>query len=519
MRGSIEKSWSSEGNGYTHHLVQEGLQLFDFQKKETEALGPEYLQVIQETISKLTNEALQSVACIVSHNKFSFNKTRPVMEKIVKSHLPSYLASLDQKNILCQLFNIFRNPCSYQAGAVRLVTPMSPQLLSAINHSLNELDGMSMQGLLALNRKIRGKSCTPKFGLIAHASKRSNIIKVVRKRCNKILTELEEGNYLPEKLAKAMSVVNLYKKQKLSMNISQSEFFPFPKETISLQNDILNALWSLPKLKHEKLKFLHPILDHDCKVERMYIKGALRNYLTECLFGCDDGLPDEALQAIVFINQISGRQQVVLTEERKEAEVDAVLNLSSHLKALAHCCIEECSCEDLIGIGNDSYNEDNDFILSGTNYFNLSSEQQEMHEPCCSSSLSGIDITRVCCWSETIGGTHNVSRAEDSGSKSEILRKHCGRAEDSGSTGHRGDNEAVGSDMELDAEMSVDANHLKRSRCSEINGFCDDTSIVAHSVISQILDEWLLAKNNDMNEPSIRHLGGILMSQGPQGTL
>ncbi|OQU85268.1 hypothetical protein SORBI_3004G208800 [Sorghum bicolor] len=513
VRGSINKVWSSECNGYTHHLVQEGLQLFNL-KKENEPFGLEYLGVMQDTISKLTYEMLHAVACIVSHNKFTFDKTRSVMEKIVKSHLPSYLASLDQKDMLCQLFNIFTNPCSYRSGSVRLVTPVSPQLLSSINRALDELEGMPMQGLVAMNRNIRGKPCTPKFGLIARSSTRARIIKMVRKRCNKILAKLEEGNYLPKKLAKAMSVVNLYQKQKLSsVSILQSEFFPFAKETISLQNDILNALWSLPKITHEKLKLLRPILDHDSKVERTHLRAALRNYLTECLFGCDDDLPDEALRAIAFINQISRRQRVVLTEERKEAEVDAVLNLSSHLKALAHCCIEECSCEELISLGNDCCNEDNDFILSWTNYFNLSSEQQEVHEPCRSVSLLGTDITRGSCWGETIGDTHNVSRA---GSKSEVLRKHCDRAEDSGSTRHCRDNEAVNSDMEPYAEMSVDANHLKKSRCSEVTAICDETSILAHSIIGQILDEWLPTENNEVDKLTRGHVGGGLMPQAPQ---
>lgn len=516
VRGNIKRIWSSECNGYTHHLVLEGLQLFDFQKKENEPLGPEYLGVMQDTISKLTYETLQSVACVVSHDKVTFDKTRSVMEKIVNSHLPSYLASLDQNDIACQLFNIFRNPCSYRSGSVRLVTPVSPQLLSSIKHALDELDGMPMQGLVAMNRKIKGKSCAPKFGLTASFSKRMHIIKMIRKRCNKILTELEEGNYLPKELAKAMSVVNLYQKQKLkNVSISQSEFFPFAKETISLQNDILNALWSLPNLKHAKLKLLHTILDHDSKFERKHL-ATLRNYLTECLFGCDDGLPDVALQAIASINQISRCQHVVLTEEREDAEVDAVLNLSSHLKALAHCCIKECSCEELISLGNDSCNEDNDFILSGTNYFNSSSQQQEVHEPCCSSSLLGIDIMRENCWGETSGDTCNVSRAEDSGSKSEVLRKPCDRAEDSGSTRHCRDNEAVDSGMEPYAEMPVDANHLKEPRCSEINGICDETSILAHSIIVQILDEWLSMENNGVDELIRRHLGGGLTPQGPQ---
>ena len=89
---------------------------------------------------------------------------------------------------------------------MRLVTPVSPQLLSAVHHALVGLDEMPMQPLVAMNMKIREKSCTPEFGLVARASKRGHIIEVVRKRCNKILAELEEGNYLPKNLAKAMSV-------------------------------------------------------------------------------------------------------------------------------------------------------------------------------------------------------------------------------------------------------------------------------------------------------------------------
>ena len=68
VRDSIKKSLSSECNGYTHHVVRDGLQPFHFQKKENEPLGPEYLGIMQCTISKLTYETLQTVASIVSHN-------------------------------------------------------------------------------------------------------------------------------------------------------------------------------------------------------------------------------------------------------------------------------------------------------------------------------------------------------------------------------------------------------------------------------------------------------------------
>ncbi|GJM91566.1 hypothetical protein PR202_ga07949 [Eleusine coracana subsp. coracana] len=512
VRATIEKSLSSEHNDYTHHLVRDGLRLFDFQEKQNVAVDPESLDIMRSTISKLNYEALRSVACIVSHNKSSLDNSRQLMEDIVKSHLPRYLTNLDNKDATSQLFNIFRNPCSYQSGSVSLVTPFSSELLTVIHHALDGLDGMPTQVLLAMNRKLREKSFTPKFGKVARFSKRGHVVEAVRKRCNKILTELEEGNYLPKKLAKAMSVVNLYRKQKLrSADFSLSEFFPFTKETLTMQNDTLNAIWYVQKLRHDKLKLARPILDQYCMVERTHFKVALRNYLTECLFECDEaGLPDEALRAIAFINRISRHQKAVSPEERMEAEVDAVLDLSSHLKALAHYCTGECSCdEEFISLANDSCNDGNDFVLSETNYLKFSSSQQEMSEPCCSNNIPDTDLVRGCFGSSIVEATHNVSRPEDPDSNSaEVLKKPCERTEDSGGRG-----------MEPDSEKSGNANNLKRSRCSGINDICDETSIVVHKLIGQMLDTWLFVENNGMNELTGDPLGGGLVSQDPQGTL
>ncbi|KAF8693716.1 hypothetical protein HU200_039133 [Digitaria exilis] len=180
------------------------------------------------------------------------------------------------------------------------------------------------------------------------------------------------------------------------------------------------------------------MLNRDSKIEKTHLKTALRNYFTDCLFQCDEGgLPDEALRAIAFINRISGRQQVLLAEERKEVE----------------------------------------------------------------------------CWSETVGDAHNVSGAEDSGSKSEeMLRKSCFRTEYSGGVGHYSGNEAV----VPYADKSVDENHFKKSKCSEIKGICDETSIVAHKLIGQILDKWLLVENNEVDKPTRCHLGSQLVSQTPR---
>ncbi|KAL6899376.1 hypothetical protein ACP4OV_006034 [Aristida adscensionis] len=248
----------------------------------------------------------------------------------------------------------------------------------------------------------------------------------------------------------------------------------------------------------------------------MHLKVALRNYLMDCLFECDEAiLPDEALEAIAFINQISSRLPFESKEEKEEVEVEAVLNLSSHLKALANCCIEECSCgEEFFNLGSDSCNEDNDFTLSNTSYFNLSSEQQQMHEPCCSNNMPDTAVTRERYRSETVGATPKVSGADDSDFKSQhVLSKPCKSTEDSQYTGHHRD--TVGSGMEPYAERSADDNHLKKSRCSEINTICDETSVVAHMLIGKILDKWVLTESNEVDELT-QDVGGGLVSKGPQ---
>ncbi|GJN21536.1 hypothetical protein PR202_gb09020 [Eleusine coracana subsp. coracana] len=70
--------------------------------------------------------------------------------------------------------------------------------------------------------------------------------------------------------------------------------------------------------------------------------------------------------------------------------------------------------------------------------------------------------------------------------------------------------------MEPNTEKSGSANNLIKSRCSEINEICDETSIVAHKLIGQMLDTWLFVENNGLNELTGDHLGGGLASQGSQ---
>ncbi|VAI61090.1 unnamed protein product [Triticum turgidum subsp. durum] len=397
------------------------------------------------TISKLSNGALESVANIVAHNGISFRKIRPTMMKIVKDHLPKYLAELDSESAL--------------AG----------------------LDEIPQQAAIAINRKLSGKSCPPEFLHVARTSSRSHLINLIRKRCGNMIAKLQEGNDLPENFAKALSVMNLYRKLTLkSMAISQSEFFPFPRATISSQQDILNALWSLPNVDTDDMKLLRRIMGQGSQVKMASFKAAVRRYLTECLFECDDGnLPDLAVRAIGFLAQMSPKcQQAILTEERKEVEVDAVLDLSSCLRSLVRGATEENSSDDEVSLESDRCSEDNDFVLTTSNYFDIRSEQR-MDEGCCSNFM--------------------INSTED--------------PEYTAGAGHYGDSGAAGSTMDPSSEKD----NVEMTRCSaeDLSALCDDTASIAHELIGHILKN-MLTEDEGIDELTGCYLGGSSNSQDPQ---
>ena len=183
-----------EQNGWNHHVVQDGVQLFKLQKEKDGSLSPESLKFVHNTINKLSLEALHSVACIVNQNRNSFEKTRPRMKKLVKNNLPAYLADLgNENNSYHQLSQILTNPSSYLSDCMSLATPVKPRLLSSLVQALDELDALPSQALVAMKRKLKGKSRSPRFELECQASTRQEIFEKVHRRCNKIISKLEKA--------------------------------------------------------------------------------------------------------------------------------------------------------------------------------------------------------------------------------------------------------------------------------------------------------------------------------------
>uniref|UniRef100_A0A0D9YC26 Uncharacterized protein n=1 Tax=Oryza glumipatula TaxID=40148 RepID=A0A0D9YC26_9ORYZ len=359
----VEKCFDFQSDGYSHHIVQDGLQFFKLQKGKDGSLSPQGLADMQLIINKLSNEALHSVANIVTHNRVSFEKTRPAMNKIIEDHLPQYLANLRDENDMSQLSHILTNSFSYRSNSLNIATPISPKMLSSINQALNVLGTLTIQSLVAMKRKLDEISFTPKFSFVPRISRKAHMVTVIRKQCNKMISRVGESGDLPKNLAKALSVVNLYRKQELKcMDISQAEFFPFSKKAIFLQNDVMNAIWSIQKLK----RILNCCVPYYVKVQTMRCCSRL-------------------LVIYQMRHQMPLRQKIDFTEQRKGAEVEAVLNLMN--------CGSEChSDEQVMSLGCDDYSCDNDFVLT-EGYKNFGHQQHKIDEACSSSMANPVGLS------------------------------------------------------------------------------------------------------------------------------
>uniref|UniRef100_A0A0D9XBF9 Uncharacterized protein n=1 Tax=Leersia perrieri TaxID=77586 RepID=A0A0D9XBF9_9ORYZ len=464
---NVERRFGFQCDDYSHHIVQDGVELFRLQKGSDGSLSPQGLGDMQLTINKLSNEALQSVANIVTHNRVSFKKTRPVMKKIIEDHLPQYLANLGDENDISQLSHILTNPFSYRSDSVNITTPISPKMLSSINQALVGLHDLTIQALVAMRRKLDGLSSTPKFNFVYRVNRKMSLVTAINKQCNEIISKVGENGNLPKNLAKALSVTSLYRKQELKrMDISQAEFFPFSRKAIFLQNDVLNAIWSIQKLKKRDLNLLRPILHQGSKDKMLF--NTVRRYLMDCLFECDEGdLPDEALRTISFCNRMSLCSKIELTEQRNDVEVEAVLNVSSSFRALAYHCTggqtdddqlinsrSECqSDEELMSLGCDNYSDGNDFVLMES-YYKFGHKQQKIDEVCSNSMANPVDVRGLFS---------------------------CG----------------TGSNMKEPAfHEVVGANEVEISRSSVgLSEICDETASLAHKFVGKILENMLLAEN------------------------
>lgn len=551
VRARVERCFKSDLNGRgTQHVVQDHLQHFGIHNMESNSVNPSNFKTFSSIIDNLNDDALCAVANIVSNNNVSFKKTRSRMKKVIKNYLPSF--STESPTSLRQLSDIFRNPCNFQEKQVALVT-------STIHKTLKRLGELPTLDLIAMNRKLNGHAIVPQFPTVLYGCNKDVLIDRVKKKCEGFLSDVEKGDVLPQPLAKALSVMLLALNLKSgSVEMPTSTFYPFPLDIVCLQQEVLNALWSLPKFKYADLKALLPLVDPEAKCSPRNFRPTLRNYLKEYLFACDEMCtPKEVQSALTFINGMPACRPCMFSNETVEEEVEAVLCLSSQFKEVIsdlipdHSIDEECGAACSGGLGTDESIESDDFELSARDYFSGSDdcEPQQAYDSCSNDETETMGDSRPNSAPITFNSTNPSQLAMAARNMTgNILKKPIleqNRMSEAETIGEPRPNPVPITAIDPNsfqlgvAARNITGNILKKPKleqdrmrdlehCSEklikasthafqrttimgekaVQDICDKTAVFAHGLIGCMLEKFLQSEGRDVGAMTRNYLRG-----------
>lgn len=452
-----------------------------------DAHGMESKEKNLSIIGDLTNTALYSISCIVTRNNLKFKGTRLELIEVVKNHLTNYLLDASQEpDELCRLSKLFGNPNSYLQNNLHIVTPVTEQLLASISKTMARLDELMIRELYAVFQRLTGVKVKPHFPpavINIHRSTKTILLKV-KKLCHEYLSSLQEGQEMPKEFANGLTAVLLSIYSRLGRStIPISEFCPFPKEVMCTQMEILHAVWSLPKLQKEEIETLIPLIDPTGIVPKLSFKNTLKKYMIEWLFVCDEiSVPKEVLRAIDLINKRPQVETYLFSEENRDDEVEAVLNVSCHLKSVAVNLLLEKESEGSVHaeeVASEGYDEgrknwcseNNDFEFCGTDYFfNSVGEGLGKHLEAASSNciLESVNSAKVCSFSTDRFKIPKKSSEKQNGGSQVCLSK-------------------AGSEI-------------------EINEICDEAALVAHKLIGHVIDGFLKLEKREADELTLSYL-------------
>ncbi|KAK4285525.1 hypothetical protein QN277_002214 [Acacia crassicarpa] len=297
-------------------------------------------------LDKMTTRGLYLLAMIIAGGSVRFEKTRCKLKKIVKSFLSSALSNQNsngyQLEIFKQLFGVLNNQKHFQHNCKPLSASRCQSNHSAIEKVMNDLNDFPYQTLSAMRRKLKGvKATMPQLRTCRKGwRQRKHVSKTVRSISMKMVSQLGEGDELQEPLAKAMAVANLSLKLATHCNdIFSEEFYQFPPEVNSLQNDIMKAIWLVKnEVGIEKLRNLKTLLEPKAKVSNKILRSSFTELLTEFLFECDDmeRIPRSLFKILDFFNGSSDDRPFQLGQgkEKIEEEVDYILSISAQTKQI-----------------------------------------------------------------------------------------------------------------------------------------------------------------------------------------
>ncbi|KAL4273961.1 hypothetical protein GQ457_13G027990 [Hibiscus cannabinus] len=513
IKAHVENAFGASNFKRGNHVTEDSAESVDASKLN----GTLFL-----CLDALTNDGLQQIVMILSGGSGKFEKTRCKMKKVIRESLPRFLSSEnhdhEKKTNIMQLYKILNDPRYFRSNTMKSITPTSQSHLAAAIHVLDGLEDLPFQTLVAMDMKLRCVKSMPQLKTCERDQKRKRLIQKVSKTARKMLTDFDEGGKLQEPLAKALAVADLSLKLTTGCrNTSTTSFHQFTPEIVSLQNDIVRAIWTLKtKARFPELKALKLLLDPNVEIPTRSLRGAITNMLTEFLFECSDmdTIPKSLIQALSVINKDSrSLPQGSFVKDEIEEEVECILTVSAEMKQIFWDLLPDHDLDEEFtdAYGEESEESDDDSCIEDTgNYSNDGKTVDENLESCMSYSVNSIERDEVIhdVEMEPEIASGNGKSSKDMNQLNNMIKSHASNNRNCSSVERDEAEQNIGVDPEN--ALTISSNFRsgnetfvdnetspRRNRYLTIQEACDETSLVAHSLIGRLLEKF--AKEQDMD--------------------
>ncbi|EOA16147.1 hypothetical protein CARUB_v10004285mg [Capsella rubella] len=522
----------------------------------------------------LTNKGLHLIAMILTGGSASFDKTRWKMKETIRDSINKDFGKgkehIGKEDIINQLHQVLSDPSNFREGCMMNLAKTSTlqSRRDAAMKVLNELDSLSTQTLRAMKRKLKGSRMIPQLKTSRFGQSRSDLINQVKQAIEKMLSELSAGDKLQERLAKALSLVDLSLKLSPGYKTTAStDFFKFSQETKNLQNEIVKAIWLLRKVRFRELKRLHLCLDPEVEISNDSLRSAVRKMLIEYLFECSDmdTIPKSLMEALSLLNRRTRNvEHKIFPREAIEEETECILNVSAQVKQILCQCIpnyeldqdfDDAYMEELVDSeDDDDYEtcnlfENEKFGNKESGWRNIKHEVKDTQDAAMESSDSDHEESGAeCVVLDPTDTTHATNQHDFSSSVNRVVirdlpesitRVHprspyvtpTSNKSTLMSDKHDAGTSEIRVKVERDIEMEVDNQFSSRSLFSveniksddhgeqkprrrnknqylAVQEISDETSLVAHNLIGRLLEKFADRQGLDLEADERSYLGG-----------
>ncbi|KAK9159592.1 hypothetical protein Syun_005933 [Stephania yunnanensis] len=503
VRNNVERGFCSSSNHKGKWIVQDYLHLVDMNKSLSSLM-----ETLPSMLDDMNNIGLCRLADTIAAGS-DFERTRPKMKQTIKEFLPKILSDKDHNlhmHLREQLPQLLTDPSNFQKDRVRLQVVSHR---SAAMKLLEGLENMPFQTLVAMHRKLRGSpNQVPELKTVKSGWNRDRLAKQLRTTCEKMLSEIKEGDELHKPLAKAMTVAALSLKADFENHTYIPQFDSFSQETEFLQNEILKCVKLLKKMnsKNSAVEELRCLLDPNAKVSPGHFRPAVRKMLVEYLFDCSEMqvVPERLLEMLAIIKRNAKSDAAIcFSKEDVEEEVESVLIVSCQIKQIACDLLQDLDidrdfCKAYMEVLQE--NESDDYI----------SDLNDLHTggSCTDDDLESIGESRPVTasiseneFSTPLKNVHMNSNAVEvplSFSVSPPNVKGLGGCGLPSSFSHSCD----------ESGFPYVVQNLSKNPYLAIQEISDETSLVAHKLIGHLMESFLQIKGIDLERSERAYLRG-----------